>query len=257
MQIPADSTEFDVSSVEQVEPFVRKFGLAIWRGLIPRETTDRIISYAADNYSDSKAYISVTNGVMSDVVLPDELKRTQLSPTITEVFNSVLKDELVFNDLDNTLFWTRPNFTPYGWHQDAPAMPTGKGAPQYCIIAWIPLTECSITAPGLTFALENPGKWILSPHWLGDRKIYEDNAERIIKEAGFRTIDLILKPGDVLFFDTYSMHRTTVSPHLTATRLALRLSAYGKSSAVDVDTFNLLREIVPVDNKSVLAPSRM
>lgn len=62
------------------------------------------------------------------------------------------------------------------------------------------MTPCGVDAPGLSFALENPGRY------LGGN----DKVEKAV--AALPLISPVFEPGDAFFFDVFPMHKTNVEP---------------------------------------------
>ncbi len=203
----ADITDVEVRSAEEVAPRVRQFGVAIWRGLVPTDITSAMIEPISANLKRKLSYISSAYGVLKLSVLPPALQEASVTPQIKEVFADALGAP---NDLYvREIYVTRPGYyKPHPWHQDANA-----GNQEYHLMTWIAATPCGIDAPGLSFALSNPGKFIGG---------YAESEKAV---ASLPTISPVFAPGDAFFFDVFSLHKTNVTPEMPNSRVAYKLGA--------------------------------
>lgn len=112
---------------------------------------------------------------------------------------------------------------PNQWHQDGGLRvqfpPIADAAP-YCttpltplLTGWLPLTPCGCHAPGLEF-VRVPQTQLLHYQALNDETI-----RNLFDAADFW--QPVLTPGDLLWFDRGTLHRTTVTTEMTGDRLSL------------------------------------
>ncbi len=120
--------------------------------------------------------------------------------------------------------WLRHGRPPHAWHQDGALRHdflahAGRPAPREALLdmrtLWIALTPCGVQAPSLQWVkAELPG--LLSPE---EMKVEAVTAR--FPAASFEHAEL--QPGEALLFDGALLHRTHLTPTMTAHRLSLEL----------------------------------
>lgn len=80
-------------------------------------------------------------------------------------------------------------------------------------MAWIAVTPCGVNAPGLSFALKNPGRYIGG----------KDEVEKTV--SSLPVISPVFEPGDAFFFDVFSIHKTNQTQDMPLSRVAYKLGA--------------------------------
>lgn len=101
-----------------------------------------------------------------------------------------------------------------GFHQDQEFM----GCLSKAINIWVPLTPVGGDYPGLELWLGSPQTALLSFEMSPEDRIAV--CSKIPAEALWRPV---MKPGDVLLFTHYTVHRTWLDPAMTQTRLSYEL----------------------------------
>ena len=182
-------------------------GVAIWRGLIPPEVAIALEPYVESNVENVQSYVSLKFGVLNLAVLPPPLQRQCTSPEIRATFDLALGP----NEINiREIYVTVPGYyQPHPWHQDA-----NEKNQEYHFMCWVACTACGMSAPGLSFAMPNPGKYIGGEFEDFISRGYEANV-----------ISPIFAPGDAFFFDCHSVHKTNVHPAMTMSRIAYKLGA--------------------------------
>lgn len=207
----------EVASAAEITPTIERYGLAVWRGLMPSPTIAKLIDCVQRHRNNLPAYYSFQKGVLGAGVVEQPLGN--VCPALTTAFRQVLGAEPQFHMDDCAFFISTPQFQPYVWHQDGPYIPPES------ILAWVALNDCGIVAPSLTFALGHPRGWLFTK---ADTHLNLDkqSADAIFAETGLPTVDLVLRAGDVVFFDGFSIHRTNRRPEMTGHRIAFKLAAF-------------------------------
>lgn len=93
------------------------------------------------------------------------------------------------------------------WHIDADAAATAAIAPD-CFNVWLPLAEVGETAPSLEFVLGSH-RWMRGVPLFGPDVTERYRSEEwITAHATGQHWIPVLKPGDAVLFDQYTLHRT-------------------------------------------------
>lgn len=126
--------------------------------------------------------------------------------------------------------WVRRQYAPkhyprlhaaHGWHQDGAlgfefaAQEPAANSILPMVTCWIALTACGVNAPGLEFVRERMDN-LLKPSELNDPVV----RDCFTKEVFWRPA---LQPGDALLFQGDILHRTYVTPEMTADRTSIEL----------------------------------
>ncbi len=194
----------ETTSPAEVVRLVKKFGVAIWRRLVPPEITSAILAPAEEHLQRPESYASLRYGVLNLNILPADLQAACVVPEISEVYSAALGPHEVSI---REIYLTRPGFFhPHEWHQDANAKNR-----RYHFMTWIAATPCGLYAPGLSFALGNPGEYLPG----GPADVVEKSA----------VISPIFEPGDAFFFDVFSIHKTNQTEEMPLSRVAYKLGA--------------------------------
>ena len=192
----------EVHSAEEVGPLVKKYGVAIWRGLVPTDIAGRVIEPVLANVGNEEAYVTRKYGVLDMGVLPEDLRRACVVPNMVSVYHQMLGGAVTVN---GEVYFTAPDILPHAWHQDARA-----GDERYHALSWTAVMPCGIDQPGLSFALGNPGRYA-GPEQEG--------------LDGLDVISPVFQPGDTFFFDVFSFHKTNINPGMKYSRIAYKIIA--------------------------------
>ncbi len=211
----------EVTAPEQVGPVVLKHGLAIWRRLLPHRTMERLVDCAVPHLADKDAYVSRKGGVLSGAVCPPELRFDRVSPEIDAVFRAFWGGPVEYCPLYCCyLIQTAGNtYKRHPWHQDMPFLPGGN-----ILMTWTALVPCGIEAPSVSFATVRPDHVIFRHPDAVTRCDEAENAA-VMARSGLPTVDLVLDPGDTVFFDGLSVHKTYADPLMTKDRISFKLAA--------------------------------
>lgn len=204
--------ELEVSRAIDVAPLVKRYGLAIWRNLAPRVVTDAILASVREHILnlDQRSYISTQGGVLSANILSDDIRKARILPEVHDAFYHILGERRPFIDDDGLsksgIYITSPVFHTHVWHQDA-----NNAEERYSGCVWIACTNAGVNAPGLSFVLKNPGRYV------GSEITSLVNDGPVVSPA--------FDPGDAVFFDVYSLHATYEPPDMKYNRVAYKLTA--------------------------------
>ena len=202
--------DVEVTSANMVGATVRRYGVAIWRQLVPAAVTYPIYEAVTKNFNTLPAYVSKKGGVMSSSILSEDLRRARVTLEIQAGFRSILEgDGFVHDDGKSIsgLYLTSKHFIyTHPWHQDV--SPTFQ---DYGACAWVAVNDCGVSAPGLSFVLNNPGKAIE-----GDVSAFAEQ---------WPVISPAFRAGDAVFFDKFSVHATYRTPEMTSDRVAYKVTA--------------------------------
>lgn len=200
----------EVQHSAQVGPLVHKYGVAVWRKLVPETVTNEVVETISKNLVNPAAYISTKGGSMTSTILSTELRRARVTQGMSDGLDSILNAPGFIHDDGSShsgIYVTHPAFKlTHPWHQDAEA-----NLKDYCACVWVACTHCGEHAPGIAFALNNPGRRI------------ETSADDMV--SGLPVFAPVLAPGDAVFFDIYSLHATYRRPEMTHNRVAYKLTA--------------------------------
>lgn len=198
------ATNIEVSRAEEIGPLVKKHGVALWRGLVPETVTQEFIDPVFKNVGDKSRYISRHYGVLTMEILPPDLKLKAFS-AIGEVTAKVLSACTVYS---GEIYITAPGFIPHEWHQDA-----NRPIDENHLFSWTAITPCGVEQPGLTFALGNPGQF------LGGKPQAAERAQDL------EHVTPHFMPGDTVFFDLFSLHKTHTTEAMKYNRIAYKVCA--------------------------------
>jgi hypothetical protein len=160
----------------------------------------------------------------------DEILHAIINSTAGDAMEHILGG-LAACDLDQA--WVRrqyaparyPRFhAPHGWHQDgALGCDFSKTDPDASeannllpmLTCWIPLVPCGYDAPGLEFVATSPNV-VLPPSALTETSVRSTfPQEHLVKP--------VMKPGDVVLFQSNVLHRTYVTPGMQSDRTSIEL----------------------------------
>lgn len=191
----------ETQSASEAVSLVSREGVAIWRGLLAPEIVQQVIAPAAESLQHQDAYVSLKYAVLKLGILPAQLQARLFPLHISAVFDAAIPD---YEFPIRELYLTHKGFyMPHAWHQDANA--TNQ---RYHFMCWIAATHCGENSPGLSFAVGNPGRYIGGDidDWV----------------TGARIISPVMAPGDAVFFDSFSIHKTNITPEMTLDRVAIK-----------------------------------
>lgn len=208
--VALSNINLEVQRSAHIGPLVHKYGVAVWRQLVPHVVTNEVVDTIAKNIGNPSAYISTKGGSMTSNILSPELRRARVNPAMADGLASILSASGYIHDDGSShsgIYVTHSTFKfTHPWHQDAES-----ALSDYCACVWVACTPCGKHAPGIAFALNNPGRRI-------DTSVDEMvNSSPIFAPA--------LEPGDAVFFDCYSLHATYRRQGMTLDRVAYKLTA--------------------------------
>ncbi len=223
--IATPEPDFEVSAPDQVRAAVERHGLAIWRKLLPRRTTERLIDCAVPHLANKDAYVSRKGGVMSAAVCPPDLRYARVSAEIDATFRAFWGGPVEYCPL-YCCYLIQTNGDTYErhpWHQDMPFLPGGN-----VLMTWTALVPCGVDAPSVSFATERPDR-VIFRHPEGVARCDAADNAAVMAASGLPTVDLVLDVGDTVFFDGLSVHKTYFDPLMTQDRIAFKLAAGPKA----------------------------
>lgn len=191
----------------EVVAAVHNHGFYIWRGLVAPDLVSAVLGPTIRHIYNVKAYVSLKYRVLRLNVVPEHHRL--IVPEVVDVFNAALGP----HDITIQEIYLAPPeyFKPHPWHQDE-----YDGLQPYHFMVWIAATPCGVDAPGLSFAKGNPRRY------LGDD-------DEVVKAANEREIvNPVFAPGDAVFFDSFSLHKTNLTAATTLGRVAYKLGAKAK-----------------------------
>ena len=217
---------FDAGGVALLRGVVDAATLAHWRTLIDRRYERAEATAASDadfNRHSSSLRMAAVGGLDADAVLHSVLRGD-----LRRLCEQVLGARLACN-IDQC--WVRrqyalcsspPRHAPHAWHQDG-ALRADFAAPGIAelltmLTCWVALTPCGVDAPGLQWVAE-PLPQLLLPAQLAEAQLRE-------RFAADRWRQPALAAGDAVLLHGSSLHRTHVTPAMTATRSSLELRLF-------------------------------
>lgn len=200
-----DERSVTVSTAAEAAANVKKYGVAIWRGLASPEITSQLYEPVKRNLTNASAYVSAKYGVQSLSVLPQAVQDACVVPDITNVFTALLGEHHLHT---REIYLTAPVVLPHQWHQDARNLET-----PYAVFVWVAATAAGGDEPGLSFVLNNPGRYLGGDYHVAK---FADTQ---------KVISPVFAPGDAFFFDIYSPHKTNLNPAMKFSRIAYKLGA--------------------------------
>jgi len=222
---------------------IRDHGCCLLRAALPTETLAAYLALARAAYAfreEQRARGELPDAFMRNFyevghTLPQDLEaaggvagiiRMVVDSPIRPLLRGAMGPEVAFI-LNNTL---PRRVDPEGlvpktpFHQDA----TFLGNPALVINFWTPLHACGVTAPGLEVlaiplaAVEPPPNYAREDLFYYDRMGLEDAAVKQ-KFGEDRLWHPAMEAGDVLAFTHMTIHRTHVTPEMTADRISLEI----------------------------------
>lgn len=196
----------EVTTAEDAVASVKERGLAIWRGLVAPRVCEQMLIPVTRHAPYAANYVSLKYGVLHMNVLPVSVQQACVVPEIAHTFALALGScEMVAREI----YLTMPGmFLPHDWHQDA-----NETNIVYHFMVWVACTPCGVDAPGLSFAVGNPGRFL------------GGNAEAAKYSQAHPNIEPVMQPGDAIFFDTHSVHKTNVVARMDKSRIAFKFAA--------------------------------
>ena len=193
-------------SPAEIVAAVHTNGFAIWRGLVPVPVVNTILGPMVQHMDIPQSYASIKYRVLKLGIMPEAQRLSCIVPEVSGVFTAALGPHDV---TIQEIYLAPPGFfKPHPWHQDE-----YDGLQPYHFMVWIAVTPCGVDAPGLSFAKGNPRRFLGDP----------DEAERAAYER--ETISPVMAPGDAIFFDSFSLHKTNITPEMKLGRVAYKLGA--------------------------------
>lgn len=183
---------------------VREHGFSLQRGMVPVPIVNTILGPMVRNLHDLDCYASFKHRVLRLDIVPKHDRQACIVPEVSTVFTEALGA----NGITIQEIYLAPpgHFLPHPWHQDA-----NEGNQVYHFMVWIAATPCGMDAPGLTFIKGNPGKFI--------------GREIGAYMLGREMVSPVFEPGDAVFFDTFTLHKTNIIPNMKFGRVAYKLGA--------------------------------
>lgn len=209
--------DIEVRNAAQAASIIEQYGCAIWRGLIPTVLIRDVLDKVIPKLEDKAAYASLSRGTMNIEMLGTDLIKRLMTPDVVGTFGLMLQSGFIISALESCVFIAADNFTPTVWHQDA-CVNRLKSA-----IVWVAMAECGVTAPGISFALRKPDGEV--PVFLHDNFDSAETKNQLMAETGWPVITPVFQPGDAVFFNSYSIHKTHVTPDMSKVRAAFKLTA--------------------------------
>ena len=244
---PAENTGLDVSET------IKKYGWALLKGGFKKSVAEAFFSKSLENYNryykevkaknkcppyiasppHDTAHLSIVDTIPNQKLAVHEMLKTP----IKSVFDTILgEEEWVISLHESCIFKmdhagsnTHHARKTIKYHQDI--IVTALCSP--AAIVWIPLCNCGISAPGMEILLANVG----GP--MKDFLHQQVNQEAIkhqmlIDQFGQECVVCpTFEPGDALFFNEFSIHRTHWTSAMMNTRLSLKYTAILKKDAID------------------------
>ncbi len=211
-------SRIEARNAAEVGPLVKKYGVAIWRGLIPKSMADIIVAAVAARLpnADGQSYVTRKGGVVSSLVLPEDVKAARITEDIKQAFYYILgerKPVIPDDGLSGSgIYVTAPEFSQtHPWHQDLSGCDFKHAA---CV--WVAVTDAGLSAPGLSFVLNNPGRGL------------DADLDDYVRQGP--VLSPFFQVGDAAFFDSYSLHATNKKPEMKYARVAYKLTGYAQDA---------------------------
>lgn len=213
----------DATGIESMTPWgtaanVLRTGWSMWRGLYPLEMIDQILLAVRAREGDPLAYDTPQRGCMSLDIFTEKSKRQLLTPTLAEALFHVIGAQFYLEQSHSPIYLIRPGERPWVWHQDACVLPENGG----CV--WIALTDCGVTAPGL--AMAQWGEQRKHPAFETEKFAEYVARDDAMAALGCPVVAPVFRPGDAVFFNAYSIHKTHITLDMPDQRIALRLTGF-------------------------------
>lgn len=210
--------DIEVASARDVPEMVGRHGFAIRRGLFPGALIGAVLAKVSANANTQAAYANYSYGTMDPNVLGPELKAQLLTPDIAATFDAMLEGAAFHvPDAESPIFVSWQAKTPTVWHQDkcVNAKPSA--------LVWIALTPCGVTSPSMKIVLK--GLREAHPLLLEEDRRRVAEKEAVIAASGWPVMTLVFNPGDAVFFNSYSVHKTHITPEMEKPRVSVKLTA--------------------------------
>ncbi|MDH5238198.1 MAG: phytanoyl-CoA dioxygenase family protein [Acidimicrobiia bacterium] len=168
--------------------------------------------------------VSVADAPRVAVHLMDAFEASGIVPIIADYFG-----EIPVLTGRKTIVRKVPADSKFEWHQDGQFL----GDDLRVVNAWIPVTRCGSTAPGLAMIPRRLDR-ILSTGGDGqafDWTVTPDNVEAFT--GGAPVVYPEFEAGDALFFDDWLLHATGTRPGMTEDRYGVEAWFFASSHAVE------------------------
>ncbi len=207
-----------VASPADAAAMVAKHGFAAWRGLLDPDLVHSVMERVIANQNAIDAYASPKHGTMRPGVMASDLRQRLLTPNTASTFGLMLGgSEFTISDDESPIFVSYKGAKPTVWHQDK-CVNVKPSA-----LVWIALTSCGVTSPSMLLALR--GMTEPHPMFLKDEVSRAAEKDHAMSLTGWTVVKLEFTPGDAVFFNSYSIHKTYVSREMTETRVSVKQTA--------------------------------
>ena len=105
--------------------------------------------------------------------------------------------------------------SPNGWHQDGAFL----GPYTKTVNTWIALTPCGVDAPSIDMVVHGFDEIVETG--TDDARFDWSVGDAVIERLGLRVERPVFEPGDALFFNQMSLHRSGIEPTMTGERVAI------------------------------------
>lgn len=193
------AAELEAATPAAVPGLIAERGFAVLRGAVPAATVRLALARIHNARDEPSMWANTARGTMQRRVLGD-------AATVTEpmraVFDAMAPGWRVVDE-DSPVFVASADYRGTGWHQDACV----NRKPS--IMAWVALTPCGEHDPGMDLiahGVDRPLQRFLN------EKAGPDAKNTMVRVAGWTVASPVFAPGDALFFNSYSIHRTQKLP---------------------------------------------
>jgi len=208
----------EVSSSAKIADMVTRHGFAIWRGLYLPPLISAVMNKVVSNIQRPEAYASLKHGTMDPNILGPRLKNELLTREVGAAFQSMLGNaEYTISDAESPIFVSGHGKKPTVWHQDKCVNKIPSA------LVWVALTSCGISSPSMSIALHGISE--VHPVFLADDIRRSAEKDRLMEQSGWPVMTLIFNPGDAVFFNSYSIHKTYITSEMTHQRVSVKLTA--------------------------------
>lgn len=139
---------------------------------------------------------------------------------ILKVVEEYLGERAAISSKKATLRRVFPDLGRADWHQDGQFLDQGIGI--RALNVWLSLSHCGDDAPGMEIIARRLNRIVETGTHdaMYDWTVSSDMVQQT-EELRSAVVKPQFEPGDVLFFDDWNLHKTSVSPEMTKTRYAV------------------------------------
>ena len=200
---------FYVTSLEELTVSMDTYGFAIWRNLVPPKVQAQVYDIVDHSIPGTNGTVEVSADIVNNILVTKELE---------VAFKHLLGDhELLVRRHRSVILLARYGTRSTVWHQEIETVPGDH------LTAWVNLTNgAGVDCPGLGFIVKKFNERI--PEFVRDN----DNLEASEKTARDNIEWPVVYPefgaGDVIFFNSYTIHRSHVTAEMSNKRIAYKLT---------------------------------